>query len=114
MVAFGRMAGLSTTTTSELALLRGISPNGYSFQTTLLEPNRVSIGSQPCSLISRTWLIALTWDTASQKAIAVTSIRDWLKYDPSLPRHSRSQPGILDCLLVQSLSNMVVSVVKLL
>ncbi|CAG8158434.1 unnamed protein product [Penicillium nalgiovense] len=79
----------------------GISPNGYSFQTTLLEPNRVSIGSQPCSLISRTWLIALTWDTTSQKAIAVTSIRDWLKYDPSLPRHSRSQPGILDCLLVQ-------------
>ncbi|CAG8181802.1 unnamed protein product [Penicillium nalgiovense] len=48
-----------------------------------------------------TWLIALTWDTTSQKAIAVTSIRDWLKYDPSLPRHSRSQPGILDCLLVQ-------------
>ncbi|CAG8035121.1 unnamed protein product [Penicillium nalgiovense] len=29
------------------------------------------------------------------------SIWDWLKYDPSLPRHSRSQPGILDCLLVQ-------------
>ncbi|CDM32750.1 unnamed protein product [Penicillium roqueforti FM164] len=40
-------------------------------------------------------------DTTSQKAIAVTSIRDWLKYDLSLPRHSRSQPGILDCLLVQ-------------
>ncbi|CAP79371.1 hypothetical protein PCH_Pc17g00840 [Penicillium rubens Wisconsin 54-1255] len=40
-------------------------------------------------------------DTTSKKAIAVTSIRDWLKYDPSLPRHSRSQPGILDCLLVQ-------------
>ncbi|CAG8016700.1 unnamed protein product [Penicillium salamii] len=79
----------------------GISPNGNSFQTALLEPNRVSIGFQPCSLISRTWLIALTWDTTSQKAIAVTSIRDWLKYDPSLPRHSRSQPGILDCLLVQ-------------
>jgi hypothetical protein len=56
---------------------------------------------QPCPLISRTRLIALTWDTTSQKAIAVTSIRDWLKYDPSLPRHSRSQPGILDCLLVQ-------------
>ncbi|CAG8278760.1 unnamed protein product [Penicillium salamii] len=82
----------------------GISPNGNLFQTALLEPNRVqsgSIGFQPCSLISRTWLIALTWDTTSQKAIAVTSIRDWLKYDPPLPRHSRSQPGILDCLLVQ-------------
>ncbi|CAG8252983.1 unnamed protein product [Penicillium nalgiovense] len=79
----------------------GISPNGNSFQTALLEPNRVTIGFQPCSLIGRTWLIALTWDTTSQKAIAVTSIRDWLKYDPSLPRHSRSQPGILDCLLVQ-------------
>ncbi|CDM32563.1 hypothetical protein PROQFM164_S02g002714 [Penicillium roqueforti FM164] len=50
----------------------GISPNGNSFQT----------------------------DTTSQKAIAVTSIQDWLKYNPSLPRHSRSQPGILDCLLV--------------
>ena len=60
------------------------------------------VSYQPCSLISRTWLIALTWDTTSQKAIAVTSIRDWLKYDPSLPRHSRSQSGILDCLLVQS------------
>ncbi|CAG8108693.1 unnamed protein product [Penicillium nalgiovense] len=56
----------------------GISPNGNS-----------------------TWLIALTGDTTSQKAITVTSIWDWLKYDPSLPRHSRSQPGILDCLLVQ-------------
>ncbi|CAG8158326.1 unnamed protein product [Penicillium nalgiovense] len=80
----------------------GISPNGNSFQTTLLEPNRVSIGFQSCSLISRTWLIALTWDTTSQKAIAVTSIRDWLKYNLSWPRHSRrSRPGILDCLLVQ-------------
>ncbi|CAG8906939.1 unnamed protein product [Penicillium nalgiovense] len=57
----------------------GISPNGNS-----------------------TWLIALTWDTTSQKAIAVTSIRDWLKYNLSWPRHSRrSRPGILDCLLVQ-------------
>ncbi|CAG8906575.1 unnamed protein product [Penicillium nalgiovense] len=43
----------------------GISPNGNSFQTALLEPNRVTIGFQPCSLISRTWLIALTWDITS-------------------------------------------------
>ncbi|CAG8182112.1 unnamed protein product [Penicillium nalgiovense] len=28
---------------------------------------------------------------------------DWLKYNLSLPRHSRRRrPGILDCLLVQS------------
>jgi hypothetical protein len=54
----------------------GILPSGNSFQMALLEPNRDSIGFQPCSLISRTWLIALTWDTTSQKAIAVTSIRE--------------------------------------
>ena len=93
----------------------GISPNGNSFQTALLEPNRVSIGFQPCSLISRTWLIALTLDTTSQKAFAVTSIRDWLKYDPSLPRHSRSIVGanrvFLIACLSKSLSNMVVSLV---
>ncbi|CAG8247604.1 unnamed protein product, partial [Penicillium nalgiovense] len=47
----------------------GVSPDGNSFQTALLEPNRVSIGVQPCSLISRTWLIALTWDTTSQKQL---------------------------------------------
>ncbi|CAG8168580.1 unnamed protein product [Penicillium nalgiovense] len=54
----------------------GISPNGNSFQMALLEANRASIGFQPCSLICRTWLIALIWDTTSQKAIAVTSIRE--------------------------------------
>ncbi|CAG8907173.1 unnamed protein product [Penicillium nalgiovense] len=100
MVDFVRMAGLSTTTTSELALLRGYHPTEICSDGTARTQSG-SIGFQPCSLISRTWLIALTWDTTSQKAIAVTSIRDWLKYDPSLPRHSRSQPGILDCLLVQ-------------
>ncbi|CAG8135854.1 unnamed protein product [Penicillium nalgiovense] len=55
----------------------GISPNGNSFQTALLEPIRVSIVQLPSLRSGR------------------------LKYDPSLPRHSRSQPGILVCLLVQ-------------
>ncbi|CAG8213191.1 unnamed protein product [Penicillium nalgiovense] len=93
----------------------GISPNGNSFQTALLELNRVSIGFQPCSLISRTWLIALTWDTTSQKAIVVTSIREigW-----NMIRRCRGIVGadrvfFIAC-LSKALSNVVVSVVKLL
>ncbi|CAP79525.1 hypothetical protein PCH_Pc23g00310 [Penicillium rubens Wisconsin 54-1255] len=85
--ALVRQAGFSTSPTStdgrsvyydyeRTSTPAGISPNGNSFQMALLEPNRASIGFQPCSLICRTWLIALTWDTTSQKAIAVTSIRE--------------------------------------
>jgi hypothetical protein len=77
----------------------GLSPNGNSFQMALLEPNRVStVFSYQQNMVD---CINLGHHFPKGNCRHFDP-GDWLKYDPLLPRHSRSRPGILDCLLVQS------------